>query len=278
MSEEVVIAPDTPAEVPAAPAASVTDAQKHSEQAPESSADQKAQETQDEQPTPEQAAKRESRRFERRMANVLRREAEAKARANILEKQLEEARQAQARPAESGAPRLEDFTDIEDFRKAVEKHAYERGLKESETKRQQDATKREKEALVAKWEKKVDKGADKYDDFAEKVGELNPAAPWAYAIMEADNGDDIAYYLGTHLDEARSILSLPPADQIRAIGRLEAKLAAEPPKQQMPSKAPAPIKPVGGKSGGANDMPQDTDDIKTWMKKEHARVMKLRTG
>lgn len=276
MSEEVVKAPDTPAEVPAVPAENVTDVQKIPEQATEAGAD-KAPEK-DEQPTPEQAAKRESRRFERRMANVLRREAEARARADILEKQLEETRKSQSRTEDTGAPRLEDFTDIEDFRKAVDKHAYERGLKESEIKRQSDAAKREQEALVASWEKKVDKGADKYDDFAEKVGELNPAFPWAQAIMEADNGDDIAYYLGTHLDEARSILAMPTAAQIRAIGRLEAKLSAEPPKQKTPSKAPAPIKPVGGKSGGANDMPNDTDDIKTWMKKENARSMKLRTG
>ena len=277
MSEEVAVQPDTPAEVPAVPAESVTDVQKPSESASEASAEVKAQETQDEQPTPEQAAKRESRRFERRMANVLRREAEAKARADLLEKRLVEVQQTQA-PKQDGAPRLEDFTDIEDFRKAVDKHAYERGLKESETKRRQEAAKREQESLVASWEKKVDRASAKYDDFDEKVGELKPNTPWGYAVMEADNGDDIAYYLGTHMEEARQIAALPPAAQIRAIGRLEAKLAAEPAKPNLPSKAPAPIKPVGGKSGGANDMPQDSDDIKTWMKKENARSMKLRTG
>gem|GEM_PF-4077849 len=45
-------------------------------------------------------------------------------------------------------------------------------------------------------------------------------------MMQADNGDDIAYYLGTHMDEARAINALDPVSQIRAIGRLEAKLAA----------------------------------------------------
>ena len=277
MSEEVVDAPVAPAagESPVAPAVSDPIVQDSATPAVAAPSDGEKSEVE---PTPEQAAKRESRRFERRISAVLRREAEARARADLLEKQLEETRKQQPSASEPGAPRLEDFTDIEDFRKAVEKHAFERGLKESETKRQQEARKAAETALTSAWEKKVDAASAKYDDFDEKVGELKPNTHWGYAIMEADNGDDIAYYLGTHLDEAHRIAALSPSAQIRAIGRLEAKLAAEPPKQQMPSKAPAPIKPVGGKSGGTDDMPSDKDDIKTWMKKEEARVMKLRTG
>jgi hypothetical protein len=224
--------------------------------------------------TPEQAAKREGRRFERRLGNALRREAEARAKAEAYERELSQLRQAQQPPADPGAPRIENFSDIEDFRKAVEKHAFERGLKESEAKRQAEARQREQVALMSAWEKKVDAASAKYEDFDEKVGELKPVNEFIVAIMDADNGADIAYYLGSHPDEVQRIAQLSPIAQMRAIGRLEAKLAAEPTEPKTPSKAPAPIKPVGGKSGGASDVPLDSDDINTWMRKENARLRK----
>lgn len=228
--------------------------------------------------TPEQQAKREGRRFERKLGNAIRREAEARARADQFERQLNEMRQAQpAAQVDPGEPRLEQFDDVDKFREAVKKYGFEQGQKEVATKQQAEARLRAQHELVASWEKKVDAGSNKYDDFDEKVGELKPGSPLTHAIMEADNGDDIAYYLGTHLDEAAKIVQMSPTAQIRAIGRLESKLAAEPPKQQKPPALPAPIKPVGSKAGGAaNDMPQDSDDINTWMRKEHARERKLR--
>mgnify|MGYP001567904123 FL=1 len=66
--------------------------------------------------------------------------------------------------------------------------------------------------------------------------------------MEAENGEEIAYYLGhpSHIKETQRIMALSAVSQIREIGKLEMKLSqrAEPPKT--PSKAPAPITPVAG--------------------------------
>ena len=222
--------------------------------------------------TPEQAERRRQRSFGRKLDKAIRRAAEAEARAQLLEKQLKDTAPA---PQDSGAPRLEDFTDIQDYAKAIEKHASEKAVKEIDAKRAADSQREHQQRLKSEWEKRVSAAEGKYEDFDEVVGDLKPNAPWSFAVMEAENGPDIAYYLGTHLDEVKAIASLSPTAQIRAIGRLEAKLAAEPAKPKTPSKAPAPITPVGGKSGGANDAPQDTDDIKTWMKKEETRVRKL---
>lgn len=220
-----------------------------------------------EQPTPEQEAKRQGRRFERKLDASYRREAEARARAELLERELTELKQARAQPVDPTAPRLEDFSDVEEFRKAVEKHGFEKGQKEAEARRQYEARSQYTQKLTSSWEAKAEAGAAKYEDFDEKVGELTPNMPMTHALMEADNAADIAYYLATHMDEAKQIAGLSPAGQIRAIGRLEAKLEAQPPTPRTPSSAPAPITPVKGAATITKDPKDMTDaEFAKWRK------------
>ena len=219
--------------------------------------------------TPEPAEKLGKSRFERRLDKAYRRAAEAEARANALDQRLKELQPA---PKTTGAPRMEDFTEIKDFADATAKYAAEQAVKEHETKRQQEAHATARRQLTEGWEAKVTKAEAKYDDFDEIVGDLKPDSPWSMALMGAENGADIAHYLGTHLKEAERIVSLDPLSQIREIGRLQAKLEAEPPKPKAPSQAPAPITPVSGNAGAASDLPLPSDDMGTWMKKRQAQV------
>jgi len=254
--------------IPEQPAESGTTAQNPSEQAPEAQAEGQT-------PTgepPEQREKQGKNRYERRLDKAYRRAAEAEARAQALERQYEELKPKDAPLV--GAPRLEDFTDIQEYAKAFAKFESAHAIKEYERKQKEESFRRETERLSKDWEDRVSKAESKYDDFDEVVGELQPNSPLAMAIMQAENGDDIAYYLGTHLQEAAKIAQLEPLAQAREIGRLETKLLAEPPKAKMPSKAPAPIVPLNGKSAGASDEPLDTDDIATWMKKANAKSRK----
>jgi hypothetical protein len=201
-----------------------------------------------------------------------RRAAEAQARAEFLEKQL-----AEAKPKESpitGAPRLEDFTDINEYAKAYAKFESSNAVKQYEQKQHEESFRRATQHLAAQWEGKVSKADKKYDDFDDVVGEMAPTNPVSIAIMQAENGEDIAYYLGKNLKEAQRIASLDPLSQAREIGRLETKLLAEPLKAKTPSKAPAPITPLAGKTAVASDEPLDTDDINTWMKKANAKSRK----
>ena len=275
MSEEVQGAPAAP-ETPvaaneAAPVEVIAEgaqsAQNESEQASDTPAEKPAD-------TPEQAAKREGRRFEKKLGTAIRRAAEATARAELLERQIEELRQPAA-PKDTSAPKLENFSDIEEYATAKAEYAKQQTLKELTTKQQTEAQKREVETLTSGWEEKASRADGKYDDFDEVVGDLKPTSPFAVAIMEAENGEDIAYHLGKNPKEAARIAALPPRAQFREIGKLEAKLLAEPPKPKTPSKAPAPIAPLGGKSGVSNDTPSDSDDIATWMRKENARMKRM---
>ena len=223
-------------------------------------------------PTPEEVEKRrESRRFERRIDKLHRAAAEAKARAELAEKRLSEMSQPKA-AADDAAPKLEQFDyDPEKYAAAKAEYATKKAEKEWTEKQRTEATKKHQESLVSSWEEKAEKAADKYDDFEEVVGKLSPDNPFTQAIMEADAG--LAYYLAKHPKEVERLSELPTVSaRIRELGKLEAKLAAEPEKPKAPSKAPAPIKPLSGAGNVASDAPSEEDDMKTWMRKRNKQV------
>jgi len=219
--------------------------------------------------SPEKAGKN---RFQRRIDRAYREKAEAQAKAEFLEKQLAEARQQTPQPAAPGEPRLEDFTDIKKYAEAYAKWNTETVLKKNEDTRLAETNRAAQTRLSAEWEGKVKLGDEKYDDFDEIVGDLSPTTPWAMAVMSAENAHDVAYYLGTHLDEAKRIIALDPVSQIREVGRLEAKLLLQPPTPKASSKAPAPIAPVTGTSSVASDIWDKDTDMKTFMKKRQKQV------
>ena len=258
-----------PAAAPATPAEGEENAQK-------SSADQAtAAPAEGERPTSSDTTEQRAgkSRYERRLDKAYRRAAEAQAKADFLERQLA-AQQPPKGQITAGAPRLEDFTDINEFAKAFAKHESENAVKQYEQRQRDESQKAATQHLVEQWEEKVSRADRKYDDFEDIVGDLAPTTPWAMAIMQAENGEDIAYYLGTHLKEAQRITQLDPLSQAREIGRLETKLLAEPLKAKTPSKAPPPITPVVGKTAAASDEPLDTDPIDVWMKKANAKSRK----
>ena len=201
---------------------------------------------------------RERRNSERRIASI-----EAKVMTAINTRQ-------QPQPA-AAEPKLEQFDyDPEKYAQAKAEYTKKLAEKEWEAKQRTAETTKQREKLVSSWEEKVEKAADKYDDFTTIVGELQPTSPLITAIMESDA--DVAYYLGKHPKEAERIAVLGQISQIREIGKLEAKLAAEPEKPKAPSKAPAPIKPLSGAGSTATDVPSETDDTAAWIKKRQKQV------
>lgn len=277
MSEAQIAAPEAPVAPP--PAAPATPAAESADNAAQNTAEQApaSQEGSEQKPnTDEQPDKRQSRRFERRLDKAYRRAAEAEAKAALFEKQLAEFRQTQ-QPVDPGAPRLESFKDIEEYAAAKAKYESERVLKEHQAKQQAETQKQQQARLVEEWESKTSRAESKYDDFDEVVGELQPTTPWAMAVMEAENAEDVAYYLGKHLDLARKIAAMSPVSQIREIGKIEAKLLADPPtKPKTPSKAPAPITPLKGNAPVATDVPSENDDMDAWVRKRNKQVQAKR--
>jgi hypothetical protein len=101
----------------------------------------------------------------------------------------------------------------------------------------------------------------------------------AETIQSSDIGPELAYYLGSNPKDADRIARLSPLSQAKEIGKIEAKLAAEPPMKKTTS-APAPITPVTARSSGGPAF--DTTDPRStktmtdsqWIEAERARQRK----
>jgi hypothetical protein len=189
-----------------------------------------------------------TRRFERRIDRAHRRAAEAQARAEALEREIAEIRAKSVPVVDTEAPKMENFTDVNEFKDASVAHAVKKALEERDHKQREESTKTAQAQLVSKWEEKVAEAQDKYDDWDEMVGQLKPTTPWSIAIHKTDNGVDVAYHLGSHPAEAKKLFALDPYDQILEVAKLSHKLSATPDKPKEPSKAPAPITPVTGEA------------------------------
>src|SRR3990167_11518343 len=115
----VIMTPGPPPEpVPAAVPASEAVAKPEGESPPET-----------EVKTDEQPEKRGESRFQRRLNKAYRRAAEFEARAKLLEERLAKLEQPRA-PVDTGDPRLDQFTDIDEFAAAVKKYAAEKAVKD----------------------------------------------------------------------------------------------------------------------------------------------------
>ena len=215
---------------------------------------------------PETEEKATSRRFERRIDRAHRRAAEAQARAELAERQLAEVKAQQAPKVSSTEPRMEDFTDVKEYAKAFANFEKENALKDYERKQRETVFQTRQVKMTQDWEARAVKASSKYEDFEEIVGDLKPTTPWAEAIMRSENGEDVAYHLGKHPQEARKIFSLEPQDQFLEIGRLSARLANVETKLKTPSKAPAPITPVQAEAKPSGNEIRENQPPEEYMK------------
>ena len=120
----------------------------------------------------------------------------------------------------------------------------------------------------------------KYDDFEQVAYNQNlPITDvMAETIKASDLGPDLAYWLGSNPKEAARISRLSPLMQAREIGKIEARISAEP-VQKKTSSAPEPIRPVSARA--SNPGVTDTTDprsIKTmsdseWIEADRRRMI-----
>ena len=184
------------------------------------------------------------------------------------------AKQAEAQTLRSTPPVADSFTDPEEYAQALALQ------KAQELVAQRDAAKQQAEIMEA-YADSEEKVRDKYDDYDQVA--RNPNVPitevMAEAIYASDVGPEVAYYLGTNIKEAARISRLTPFLQAKEIGKIEAKLASDPPVKKT-SNAPAPISPVTARSTSAPS--HDTTDPRSvksmttsqWIEAERARQIK----
>ena len=185
-------------------------------------------------------------------------------------------RQAEAQTLRAPAyiPPVDQFESPEAYADAL---AYK---KAEELIAQRDQARQQSEILET-YHEKEEEARSKYDDF-EQVAynpKLSITTVMAQSIQGSDVGPEVAYYLGANPKEADRISRLAPILQAKEIGRIEAKMANDPPVKKTTS-APAPISPVTARSSGAPAY--DTTDPRStktmtdsqWIEAERARQMK----
>jgi len=172
-------------------------------------------------------------------------------------------------------PSAEQFESTEAYAEALAVQKAEQLLAQREMQKQHTE-------LLEAYHDREEQARDKYQDF-EQVA-YNPKLPittvMADTIRASDVGPEVAYYLGTNIKETERIARLPPILQAKEIGKIEAKLADNPPVKRTTS-APAPITPVTARSGNNNPSFDTTDprSIKNmstseWIEAERARQMR----
>jgi hypothetical protein len=150
---------------------------------------------------------------------------------------------------------------IRDLARHEAKEAYAAEARES-------AARAQAQQVEQTWRSREDAFAAEKPDYFDKVyaDDLPMTRAMTDAIVTSDEGAAVAYHLASNPDEARRIAALSPLAQIREIGRLEGKFAAEKsaqPAGEQPKKisdAPTPP-PQGRGQGGRFKVAADTDDF-----------------
>jgi hypothetical protein len=177
-----------------------------------------------------------------------------KRRADELEAEIQRLKNETPKPVESnGAPTLEQFDyDEAAFQSALIDYKVEQKARQIEETQKAAEQRRMAEANQQRFNSKVAEfGAEDYQDV---VGAL-PQLPGDVldAIMGADDGPQLAYYLGKHLDVADQITQMSPMAAAMKLGAISAQIAAKPSTKQV-SAAPDPITPISGGASTSKDL------------------------
>ena len=170
-------------------------------------------------------------------------------------------------------PPVDQFESPEAYAEAL-------AVKRAEEMLHQRELQKQKAAIEDSYAEREEEVRNKYDDF-EQVAynpNLRVTDVMAETIKSSDIGPDLAYWLGSNPKEADRISRLSPLLQAREIGKIEAKITAEP-FQKKTSSAPEPIRPVTARA--VNPGVTDTTDprsVKTmstsdWIAAERQRQM-----
>lgn len=182
----------------------------------------------------------------RRISELTRDKYKERARAEMLEQELQKYRSQQPSESTQQPARQEDVQALAE--RIAEQKLAEREAEKKLASLQTNGEKEFKDEFRSSMETLRDLGA---------MDNTPNAVAFSEAVLDSDIPHKILHHLGTNPEEAERILALKPIQQARAIGQLEAQLREKPAPETPVSKAPPPVKPVGSRSPVAkspNDM------------------------
>ncbi len=141
----------------------------------------------------------------------------------------------------------------------------------------------------ALYNQRVSEAQSRYDDFDEVVGRRDIQIPQAVqmAVIELDNGPDVAYYLGQHPEICQELCQKRPMAAVAMLGRLAATLEveaedenqneSEPGEKPAPkpavSSTPAPIRPLRKPAPASTGLNDDLS-VDEWLRRRNAQLRK----
>lgn len=185
-------------------------------------------------------------------------------------------------PSVTKEPTPEGYDTQEDYIRAAarwEAHQVQREAEESGRAKQAEV---ERGKVLNEFQRQITKARIAHEDFDDVISQPMFTPAMQEAIFDSELGAEIAYYLGTHEEEAYTISQLSPTRAIREITRLESKLtpaAVTTPLLQprRVSVAPVPITPLsGGATAVADPSRMTTDEWMAWDRQQKMERLKAR--
>jgi hypothetical protein len=195
---------------------------------------------------------------------------ERASRAEAALKAIEDARAKEAAEAEArklGAPKptRDKFDDPDAYDAALVEWAQNQGKKQGLTEAQQaaqrESNERSQREAQSAFQERVAAFKTEVPDFETLVmqnPDLQISAISALTIQKMENGPAVAYHLAKNPQLAAKIAAMSPPDQVFEMGKLSASVTT--PQRSNASRAPAPISPVGSRSGVSKSPDQMSGD------------------
>jgi hypothetical protein len=182
-------------------------------------------------------------------------------------------------------PTLEQYGyDEGKYQAAVASHyskiAAEQGTKAAQAALQEERARQQQEQANKSWATKEAEFLKSKPDYAEKVkrdprdGGPIISQSMAQVIMESGMGPQLAYHLAENVAESALIAQMPPLQQARELGRIEAKLElAKAPPKPVVSQAPPPVGKVEAADVKVDKEPSQMSDAEfaKWRKRQIAQ-------
>lgn len=217
------------------------------------------------------------------------REKAAERRAQALEQELARYRQPEAPKVEAPAaakPVVADFETYEEYLDARDEWTYKqrRAAEQQEVEQQrqtqlQAAQQADLQQKAASWSERMTAFAAVSPAFTEKaipfLQHVNPGTPLGDVLLESPVGPQMALHLVEHPEILERLNRLSPITVLRELGKLEAKLegaleAPAAPPAPVVTKAPAPVRPIGGAPAAGEPDPAKMNSVSEWMKHRKA--------
>lgn len=249
------------------PEAVATEAVEQAESEVETEA--KAEETTEQPKVDDEEKKAKRRSFTERINQITRRAYEAEEREReAVRKYNALVQEIQTKPIQREA-----FRDDDAYADAVHRQRVKLGVLEVQAEEaiqgKQGIGTQQSQAVVEAWAAAIADVTEAIPDWHAVVSASKaPTTPvMDQAIMENENGPEIAYYLAKHPAEALRIFNLSPKAQEREIVRLESKATSIAPTTK--TSVSAPIKPI---PAAAKAVSNPVDDYRRWEAEQNKRL------